>query len=423
MSPLAADITLEAVLQQRQIRCVYQPVVDLQTRQVVAREALMRGPTGTAMESPQSLLDAAATDLELAMLDRLAHTVALRAMADHPDGRGQALFLNIEPRGIGADVPLGILGPWEQAHEDAIAAGLDVVIELTERALLDDPASVLWSVDQMRGLGARIALDDVGATPESLAFLPLVRPDIVKLDLRLVREHGSLDTAQISNAVRAYAEESGAAVVAEGVETEGDHAIALALGATLGQGWLYGRPASLPDQLPVTTPIARVKQPREHTGTTPFEVVADERAVLRGTKALLLPLSRSLEIASRGLAIPPLLLGCFQKSRYFTPYTSRRYTELAERLPMVAALGTSMPAAPAPGVRGAALADQDALVGEWNVIVLGAHYAAALVALDLGDFRSAESDRRFDYVVTHDRELVTAAAQTVLMRLLRSHPA
>ncbi|MCU1593240.1 MAG: Phytochrome-like protein cph2 [Frankiales bacterium] len=414
---------LVELLHQRAVRCVYQPVVDLEDRHVVAYEALMRGPAGSPMESPVALLNAARTQTELATLDRLAHTVALREMTSHPGAAGHALFLNIEPRGIGQQLPESLERPWQAGRDAAIDSGLQVVIELTERALLDDPGLMLWSVGEMRDLGARIALDDVGALPESLAFLPVVRPDVVKLDLRLVREHGSLEIARITHAVRAYAEASGAAVVAEGVETERDHEVALSLGATLGQGWLYGRPGGLPAELGACRDLARVPPGPEVDGQTPFEVVAGQRRPRPGDKGLLLPISHSLEDAARALAIPPLLLGCFQDVQFFTPHTQARYTDLAAGLPLVGALGTSMPASPAPGVRGAPLAEQDALVGEWNVIVLGAHYAAALVALDRGDFRTQGRDRRFDYVVTHDRDLVIAAAQTLLTRLLRREDA
>jgi EAL domain-containing protein (putative c-di-GMP-specific phosphodiesterase class I) len=264
---------LVGLLENSAIRCVYQPVVDLDDRHVVAYEALMRGPVGSALESPIELLDAARNDTELATLDRLAHTAALQEMTSHPGAAGHALFLNIEPRGVGQQLPQVLDRTWREGREAALASGLQVVIELTERALLDDPGLMLWSAAAMRDLGARIALDDVGALPESLAFLPVVRPDVVKLDLRLVREHGSLEIAQITNAVRAYAEDSGAAVVAEGVETERDHEVALSLGATLGQGWLYGRPGALPTELSARRDIARVAPLPDREGLTPFEVV------------------------------------------------------------------------------------------------------------------------------------------------------
>lgn len=184
------------------------------------------------------------------------------------------------------------------------------------------------------------------------------------------------------------------------METERDREVALSLGATLGQGWFYGRPDALPAELSARRDIASVSPLQDRQGFTPFEVVAAERSVRPGDKALLLPISHSLENAAQALAIPPLLGGCFQDVQFFTPHTRSRYTELAERLPLVGALGIDMPTAPAPHVRGASLGEQDALAGEWNVIVLGAHYAAALVALDRGDFRSQGLARRFDYVVT-----------------------
>ena len=419
MSATGTSPSLSDVLHAGALGCVFQPVVDLDTRQVVAYEALMRGPAGTGLESPLALLQAARSDTELAMLDRVVHARALEAMVGHPDGRGRALFLNLEPRGIGRELPEHVSRPWERAREAALAAGLDVVIELTERSLLDDPHTMLWSVREMRALGARIALDDVGAEPESLAFLPLVRPDIVKLDLRLVQDHGSLEIAEITNAVRAYAEQTGAAVVAEGIETERDHDVALSLGGTLGQGWLYGRPGPLPEQLPAGPPVARVGPLPDLPGETPFQVVAGRRLPRTGTKRLLLPLSHSLEDAARSLSIPPVLLGCFQQARHFTPATARRYARLAGTMPLVGALGAGIPAQPAPGVRGADVGAADPLVGEWNVLVLGAHHAAALVAQDRGEPGLADADRRFDYVVTHDRDLVVAAAQTVVRRVLR----
>ncbi len=404
--------------------CAFQPLVDLETRAVIAHEALMRGPAGTPYASPMALLEAAQDERELAALDSTVHAQALQALADHPDGRRQSLFLNIEPRGIGHLMADALAQRWARARESALAAELDVVIELTERALLEDPAVVLDSVDQMRALGARIALDDVGATPESLAFLPIVQPDVVKLDLRFIRQHGEQEIAEISNAVRAYAEETGADVVAEGVETEADHAVAVSLGATVGQGWLYGRPGPLPSALLHARPVRRVAPPTVAVAPTPYAVVAAARATQVGSKAVLLPISHSLEHASRSLSIPPILLGCFQRARYFTPGTVRRYTTLAKQLPLVAALATDMPTEPADNVRGAALERGDALEGEWNVIVVGAHYAAALVALDLGDRGGAEHDRRFAYAVTHDRPLVLAAARTLVGRLTasRSNP-
>src|SRR3712207_7120838 len=94
-------------------------------------------------------------------------------------------------------------------------------------------------VARVRELGWSIALDDVGADPMSLAFMPLLRPDVVKLDLRLVQDEPGPAIAEIMNAVNAYAERSGARVLAEGIENDHHLRMAKALGATLGQGWLF----------------------------------------------------------------------------------------------------------------------------------------------------------------------------------------
>jgi DICT domain-containing protein len=112
-----------------------------------------------------------------------------------------------------------------------------------------------------------------------------------------------------------------------------------------------------------------------------------------------------------------VILSAFQTAERFTPASAVRYEQLATRCSLVAALGIGLPAEPAPGVRGATIASNDALADEWSVVVVGPHYAAALVARDLGD-DGPDDRRRFDHVVTHDRALVVAAARSLLDRIV-----
>jgi DICT domain-containing protein len=77
-----------------------------------------------------------------------------------------------------------------------------------------------------------------------------------------------------------------------------------------------------------------------------------------------------------------------------------------------------MPARPALGVRGARLDPDDPLRGEWSVVVLGPHFAGALVAVDLGD-DGPDMGRRFDYTLTYDRDAVVEAARTLTRRVER----
>lgn len=112
-----------------------------------------------------------------------------------------------------------------------------------------------------------------------------------------------------------------------------------------------------------------------------------------------------------------VVLGTFQTAARFTTARRRRYESLAEQCAMVAAFGVGMGPEPARGVRGADLRATDALAGEWVVIVLGAHFAGALIARDMGD-DGTDGDRRFEFVITHDRHLVLAAARSLMRRLV-----
>jgi len=88
-------------------------------------------------------------------------------------------------------------------------------VEITERALTARPAELLQSVTRIRENGWGIAVDDVGADRHSLALLPFLRPDVIKLDLRLVQGNPSADIAEIVIAANDAAERTGAVVLAD----------------------------------------------------------------------------------------------------------------------------------------------------------------------------------------------------------------
>lgn len=356
------------------------------------------------------LLDAARARGRLVDLERASLRASVADAGRMSRGRPTTLFVNVEPSTLTAN-PDVIL--QEVAGR---AANVQVVVEITERALAADLAGVLAGTERLRAAGCAIALDDVGVRPESLAFIPLLRPEVVKLDLGLLRSVSDVDTLTVAGAVRAYAEESGAEVVAEGVETPADLIRARVLGATLGQGWLWGRgkPAIGPTTFRPERFAAKPLGPSLQA--SPFQLFEAARRVRRAPKRLLLPLSQTIEVMALQARVPPVLLAGFEQAKFFTPATARRFTELAARLPFVGALGVGMPAVPAPGVRGAALALQDPLATEWTVVVLGAHKAAAVVARDLGD-DGPDSHREFEFVVSYDRALVTAAAHSLVGRL------
>jgi EAL domain-containing protein (putative c-di-GMP-specific phosphodiesterase class I) len=404
--PSIADI-----VQRRLVRTVLQPIVSLESGELAAAEALSRGPRGTALENPLAMLAAAESDGLLAELDEAFRETALETAAGLGWPATVSLFVNAEPRTLTLRSLDSLAVAWRR--------GIDVTVELTERYVSHDVATLLEAGEVIRLQGARVALDDVGADPASLALMALLRPDVVKLDMGIIRNYAAGDMSEIANAVRAYAEESGATVVAEGIENDVDLQVARVLGAHVGQGWHFGRPvAGLPAGIAAGHSIPRAAaMPATMAGDTPYSIVSRHRTPLISTKRFLLPLSHTLEQRGLEMILPPLLLSTFQHDRHFTPETRRRYAELGRRLPFVCALGAGMSSHPASDVRGAALDDADPLVGEWTVVVLGAHFAGALIARDLGD-SGPDLDRRFSYIVTHNRELVVAAARSMVGRVV-----
>lgn len=411
----ARRTSLDALLRDGALYCVYQPFVDVDSGAVPAFEALLRSPAGSGWKSPVELLDEARATGRLADLERASLRGSLADAERLSHGRPVTLFVNLEPDTLTrrCDVVLEVLAT-RPAH-------VQVVVEITERALAADLAGVLAGAEQLRLAGCAVALDDVGVHPESLAFIPLLRPEVVKLDLKLLRTVKDPATVTVAGAVRAYAEQAGAEVVAEGIETPEDLVRAQVLGATLGQGWLWSRgEREFPPSVPMPQRFA-ARPIGTALAATPYQLIGADRRIRHAPKDLLVPVSKTLELMALQASVPPVILAAFEHARFFRPSTVVRYTELAARLPFVAALGVDMPPAPAPGVRGAALHRDDPLSREWTLVVLGAHTSAALMAFDLGD-TGPDPDRQFEFVVTYDRGLVTGAAHSLIGRLTAGGP-
>ena len=403
---------LDRVVDARAVQAVFQALVDLDSGDVLGYEALARGPAGSPLESPGALFAAAYGRGRVAELDWVCRAAAFDAASRaglHPSLR---LFVNSEPVSLGVACPDDL---WPVV--DLAERQLQVVMEVTERAVARDPAGLLGAVARARQIGWGVALDDVGAEPASLAVMPFVRPDVIKLDLGLIQGRTTAEVARIVNAVGAQSERTGAHILAEGIETRRHAEIARAMGATIGQGFLYSRPGPLPTQTrPPRVAADLLAKPAVVEERTPFEVVAASRSPQPARKDLLLPMSMHIEHKGLDAAEPGVLLACFQEARHFTSSTRARFGRLAKRAALTGAVGVGMPVTPVPGVRGAALRADDPLRGEWDVIMVGPHFAAALVAKDRGD-DGPDDDRRFDFVITHDRDLVVRAAQPLLDRL------
>lgn len=386
----------------------FQSVVELATGRVVGWEALARGPRGSSLERPDHLFAAARAAGRLEELDWLCQRNALRRALESGVRSPCVLFLNIEPDTSGF-LPLELRDLYARA-----SGQMTVCVEVTERALTQRPGALLGHVADMRAMGVAVALDDVGTDADTLAMMSLLAPEVIKLDLALVQNSPDGEIAEVVHAVAAQAERSGATILVEGVETPEQARAGDALGATLAQGWLYGR-REVVLELP-TRPDGMVVQPGRHRDPrdlAPFELVAGGRPPRPASRALLLAMTEHLEDQAKALGRTAVLVGAFDRDRCFTSELAARYAQLGQCLSFCAVVGRDVP--PDLGVHHGA-PGTDPVRGEWTIAVVGPHFAAALVAHQRG-MPGPDGEAVYDYVLTYDRGLATAVAASLTARV------
>ncbi|HLB36544.1 MAG TPA: EAL domain-containing protein [Gemmatimonadales bacterium] len=230
---------LLAILDQRRITTLYQPIVDLRSRAVLGYEALSRGPPGD-FHTPDVLFSAAyETDL-IWRLERLCRQHALRAIGRLE--REQLLFVNMEP--------LSIFDPELPAGVPPRYLGR-LVLEITERAAIKDFSTFRQAVQVVKAAGFRFAIDDVGSAYAGLRVISEIQPQFIKLDMELTRgAHDSRVKMQLLEAVAGFCRDAGVPIVVEGVETREELAAVARVGIHLVQGYLLGRPSPAPWKAP-----------------------------------------------------------------------------------------------------------------------------------------------------------------------------
>jgi EAL domain-containing protein (putative c-di-GMP-specific phosphodiesterase class I) len=428
----AAIVRENAAAQPATLDTWFQPVVSLDTLAPVAYEALSRPPRGSAFGSVQELFDHARSTGQLPELDRACWKASTTAAVRYGFGTPFSVLVNIEPESFGAGLALS--GGGAAGAPAGPVAVVPRVIELTERALLAAPGELPAMIDRVRALGHAIALDDLGADPASLALLPLIDPDVVKLDLRLIQERPDSEVARIMSALNTHLARRPVPVIAEGIETERQLVTARALGATHAQGWLFGRPGPAPAPA-VTGALAglpvrlrgREPRPAGSAEATPFEIVAAVTGARNSDRELLVQLSVFLEARARAGGDAAVVLSTFQEASNITPGTQRRYARLVEECALVMAHvhgpgGAGRPDGGAlpEGVRVVPIRDGDPLLAEWDIVVVTADFAAVLVARELDPSRHAEGV--YEFALSHDRELALAAAGALLRRAAHPEP-
>jgi EAL domain-containing protein (putative c-di-GMP-specific phosphodiesterase class I) len=379
------------------VRTVYQPVVDLRDGRVVGYEALVRGGPGNELRSPAELFEHARAVDQVAEFDAALRAAAVRGF--ELDGAGPfALFLNAAAETLG------------DAAEPIPSTPHTVVIEITEGALIANPDALLHALTRFRTHGWGVAIDDVGADSRSLALMPLLYPDIIKLDLRRLHEREPADVARIVGAVGAESERRQALVLAEGIDSEEELATARAFGATLGQGFLLGEPAPLPRRPPEPGRKLRLTDSGgDLAGDPPFRRVTNWKRPTIGTRELAEATARLIMRQALALGETAVVLAAFPDEDHVDAEQAADLKELAKSIAFVGALAAP-PELAASGIRTGPLAADDPLRGTWTVTALGPGLAACFVAREA-------ADGSYELATSYDRDLVVESALLIMARL------
>ncbi|MEN2784839.1 EAL domain-containing protein [Sphingomonas qilianensis] len=222
----------------------FQPIVDITTGRPWAYEALVRGADGA---SAASVLDQVTDDNRYAFDQRCRVAAIERAVAAGIVDTGALLSINFLPNAVYS--PAACI---QLTLRTAKATGLPLdrlMFEFTEQERMDDPEHVQRIVDSYRAMGFTTAIDDFGAGHAGLGLLARFQPDVIKLDMELLRGIDiSLPRRMIVEAVVGLAARLGIRIVAEGIETRAELDAVRSIGVDLVQGYLLAKPAF--EQLP-----------------------------------------------------------------------------------------------------------------------------------------------------------------------------
>ena len=333
------------------VTAAFQPIFDLRDGAVIGYEALARPIDGT---SPEELFATARAEGRLTQVDRQCRAEALRAAAEAGLGAPFALFLNADAGALELDLP------------DLPMGGATLVMEITETALTERPEAVLRTLTELRTRGWGVSLDDVGADSRSLAVMPLLypgrdqarpaaagraRPDRPRPDRHRGRRRGRAPARDRAGGGRST--------------PTAQLEMARAAGATLGQGFMLGEPAPLPDPLPTPgRPLRLGGSGGDPSGPLPFERVTNWKRPTRGPLVLAERAAALMSGQASALGPTGMLLAAPDSS-----HSSLRYEALRDSLGFVGVLE--------PGI----------LEDTWTEVALGPGYGACFVA------RLAEGER------------------------------
>lgn len=211
----------------------FQPIVHAGSGHPFGFEVLLRSGDET-LSDPGAILEAAETLGRVADVGRWVRAQAAATLTSAAEGT--CLFVNVHPEDLGDPALVDPQSPLTQVARN-------VVLEITERASIDEVANLSERVARLRELGYRIALDDMGAGYANLNAFAQLEPEVIKLDMSLVRGLPQSNTKQkLVRSIVSLCRDMDTLIVGEGVESEEERDALIALGCDLLQGYLFSPP-------------------------------------------------------------------------------------------------------------------------------------------------------------------------------------
>lgn len=225
-------------LKQGELHLVYQPVVEIANRKVVGVEALLRWkhPKWGSVSPAVFMAEVESSPL-LADVTRFILRTAAAEMAQYAPALPLRVAVNIAPNDLERkDFVAEVLGISE-----TLRPGLSLILELTERFLLNRSPRTLAVFETLKARGVHFAIDDFGTEHSNLDRLSRFPFDFVKIDQKFIGEVDT-DGAELIKGIVSMARHFDLQIVAEGVETESQHEALREAGVPYAQGYLYERP-------------------------------------------------------------------------------------------------------------------------------------------------------------------------------------
>ncbi|MEI6895845.1 MAG: bifunctional diguanylate cyclase/phosphodiesterase [Colwellia sp.] len=234
---------IQAIISNRRITTVFQPIFDIQRECIIGYEALTRGERNTALYSPEALFEAAEQYNLLSELELLCREKAITRFAELKlSGK---LFINL---------CLNVMLDKNHPHGETIKlvkkSGLSpeqVVLEISEKSPFPNNDTLLKALDKYRSFGFEVAIDDLGAGYSGLKQWSSLRPDIVKIDRYFIDQcDQDMVKREFLKILFELGRISNAQVIAEGIETKAEFELLRELGMVYAQGYFLARPTEFP---------------------------------------------------------------------------------------------------------------------------------------------------------------------------------